>query len=285
MRMMFVVALAIFVLLSIWDLIRFFHGYWQQSIGYPIIAFSHMVLMCFLVVILWLAQREMPEGPSSIQPFHKRFINAALAIGLACTLPLAVGDVLASGSIDVYMGIIFACASIFVLPHRLRLILFGTYMASMVILLIGVYLAVGRPVHTHFVNAVTFAIVAFILSRALFIYHRKDFFNRQFIDRQSLEIKRQNEKNEELIAELRHALEQVKTLRGFIPICAVCKKIRDDKGYWNRLEEYITAHSEAQFSHGICPECMQKMYPEQYASMQSETSDPDADAEKNGEPE
>jgi len=60
--------------------------------------------------------------------------------------------------------------------------------------------------------------------------------------------------------DLRDALEQIKTLSGLIPICASCKKIRDDKGYWNQLETYIQEHTEAEFSHGICPECMKKLY-------------------------
>ena len=60
--------------------------------------------------------------------------------------------------------------------------------------------------------------------------------------------------------DLRDALNQVKMLSGLIPICANCKKIRDDKGYWNQIESYIRDHSEAEFSHGICPECMKKLY-------------------------
>jgi len=67
---------------------------------------------------------------------------------------------------------------------------------------------------------------------------------------------------EKLIGKLQDALNKIKTLRGIVPICASCKKIRDDKGYWNQLEIYLTEHSEADFSHGICPECVQKIYPE-----------------------
>lgn len=62
--------------------------------------------------------------------------------------------------------------------------------------------------------------------------------------------------------DLRAATEEVRTLRGIIPICSSCKKIRDDQGIWKRIEAYIQAHSEAEFSHGICPECMNKLYPE-----------------------
>ncbi|MEN6331058.1 MAG: PAS domain S-box protein [Smithella sp.] len=72
------------------------------------------------------------------------------------------------------------------------------------------------------------------------------------------------EERERLILELQEAISQVKTLSGLLPICASCKKIRDDKGYWNQIESYIRAHSEAKFSHSICPDCAKKMYPEFY---------------------
>lgn len=69
------------------------------------------------------------------------------------------------------------------------------------------------------------------------------------------------EEREQLIEELQEALMKVKTLSGLIPICSSCKKIRDDKGFWNQVEAYVEDHSEAEFSHGFCPECMNKLYP------------------------
>ena len=60
---------------------------------------------------------------------------------------------------------------------------------------------------------------------------------------------------ERLISELQAALAQVRSLRGLIPICAWCKKIRNDHGYWEQLELYLTSHSEADFTHGMCPDC------------------------------
>jgi PAS domain S-box-containing protein len=65
---------------------------------------------------------------------------------------------------------------------------------------------------------------------------------------------------EKLITELQDALAHIKTLRGLLPICANCKRIRDDDGQWQRVEEYVREHSEADFSHGICPDCMGKLY-------------------------
>lgn len=67
---------------------------------------------------------------------------------------------------------------------------------------------------------------------------------------------------EQLIADLQEAMAQIKTLSGLLPICANCKKIRNDKGYWERIETYIAKHTGVGFTHGICPECMQKLYPE-----------------------
>jgi PAS domain S-box-containing protein len=74
--------------------------------------------------------------------------------------------------------------------------------------------------------------------------------------------KQAEEERERLITELQSAIEHIKTLRGIIPICASCKKIRDDKGYWQQVEAYVSRHTEAQFSHGVCPDCMKKLYPE-----------------------
>ena len=64
-----------------------------------------------------------------------------------------------------------------------------------------------------------------------------------------------------LNAELQAALEQVKTLRGLLPICSHCKKIRDSSGYWTQVEEYFTEHTEVSFSHGVCATCLDKYYP------------------------
>ena len=78
-----------------------------------------------------------------------------------------------------------------------------------------------------------------------------------------IEARRKSEiEKEKLISDLQAAMVKVKTLGGLLPICSHCKKIRDDKGYWNQIEAYIEAHSDAAFTHGICRECAQKYYPE-----------------------
>jgi PAS domain S-box-containing protein len=78
------------------------------------------------------------------------------------------------------------------------------------------------------------------------------------------ERKRAAQERETLITDLQRALQEVRTLSGMLPICSSCKKIRDDKGYWNNLEMYISEHSEAEFSHGLCPDCAQRLYPKYF---------------------
>ena len=80
----------------------------------------------------------------------------------------------------------------------------------------------------------------------------------------AIERKRSEEERSRLILELQESLARVRTLSGLLPICASCKKIRDDKGYWNQIETYIKDRSEAEFTHGICPECAQRLYPQDY---------------------
>ncbi len=76
------------------------------------------------------------------------------------------------------------------------------------------------------------------------------------------ENKQKERERENLIFELKEALKKVKTLSGMFPICSSCKKIRDDKGYWNQIESYVRDHSEAEFSHSLCPDCVKKLYPD-----------------------
>jgi phosphoserine phosphatase RsbU/P len=81
--------------------------------------------------------------------------------------------------------------------------------------------------------------------------------------RSALRLKREIERRKAREKELEQALGEIKVLRGLLPICSHCKKIRDEKGKWHPVEGYIRDHSNADFSHGICPECLNKYYPTQ----------------------
>jgi len=80
---------------------------------------------------------------------------------------------------------------------------------------------------------------------------------------EDIEERRKTERElEKTVEELKQANSDVRTLSGLLPICASCKKIRDDRGYWTQIESYIKKHSDAEFSHGICPDCAKKYYPD-----------------------
>lgn len=83
----------------------------------------------------------------------------------------------------------------------------------------------------------------------------------QLIDELKRRLQAEKER-EKLIIDLRQTIQQVKKLSGLLPICSYCKQIRDDKGYWNQIEEYLRDHSEADFSHSICPGCAKKHHPD-----------------------
>lgn len=95
--------------------------------------------------------------------------------------------------------------------------------------------------------------IALVILMIIFAWNRR--LQKEILERQRVE-----KEKEGLIQELQEALSEVKTLQGFLPICSHCKKIRDDKGYWNQIESYIRDHSDAEFSHGICPDCMKEHY-------------------------
>jgi len=93
--------------------------------------------------------------------------------------------------------------------------------------------------------------------------------------RYSIQRKRAERERERLIAELQDALGRIKTLHGLVPICSNCKKIRDDRGYWEQVEAFVEKHTHAEFSHSLCPECFAVLYPD-YArkAQQHEKAEP-----------
>jgi len=94
----------------------------------------------------------------------------------------------------------------------------------------------------------------------------------ELLQAEIVERKPTEQDREKLILELRDALAKIKTLGGLLPMCAWCKRIRDDKGYWKRVETYIREHSHASFTHGICPECLKRVSPEAYDELMKSNS-------------
>ena len=102
----------------------------------------------------------------------------------------------------------------------------------------------------------------FEIELSLSAYQEKNHWNAVGIVRDISNRKQNERERDQLILNLKKALDEIKTLRGIVPICAGCKKIRDDKGFWKHVETYVQEHSHAQFSHGICPDCQKELYPD-----------------------
>lgn len=96
--------------------------------------------------------------------------------------------------------------------------------------------------------------------------------------RYSMERRRAETIRDKLISDLKDALAEIKTLNGMLPICSACKRIRDDGGYWNQLENYIKEHSHAELSHSICPTCAKQLYPKHARAMTGNSDELEANS-------
>ncbi len=132
---------------------------------------------------------------------------------------------------------------------------------------VAVLLRAGKVMHKASVRSFEFGIHNELLNEDLReILLIREQLNAQ-LKQEIIERTQTEKQKEKLISELQVVLKEITTLKGIIPICLHCKGIRDDKGYWTKLEKYITEHSSAEFSHGICPDCAKKLYPDEYEEL------------------
>jgi len=183
---------------------------------------------------------------------------------------------LAVGALDYVTGVEVSFSIFYLVPIGLATWFAGArkgvWMACLGALMGGAMEYLGMARYSHFIilywNAAArlgvFLIVVFLLSSVRswgYELARRVEERTALLAKEIEERKRTEAEREVVIAELRDALSNVKHLYGLLPICASCKRIRDDQGYWNDVEEYIRKHTEADFTHGICPDCMNKLYP------------------------
>ncbi len=137
--------------------------------------------------------------------------------------------------------------------YLLLSIVLAVFVLEALVMLLLIYLPPMTNYQAVFLDATLLSVMAFPILHLLVFRPI----------RVHIDLRRKAEEEKDLlIKELQKAFEEVKTLRGFIPICASCKKIRDGEGLWQQIEDYIMAHSDAEFSHGICHECEERLYPE-----------------------
>ncbi len=126
---------------------------------------------------------------------------------------------------------------------------------------VGPYEDYGRITVCDFVAQHTLeTVIIFVLAISILLMAVKYYFTNFALSKEISARKQAEAELKEHVEELNEALHEIKTLRGIIPICSKCKKIRDDAGYWNQLEKYFERHSDASFSHGLCPECSDQLY-------------------------
>lgn len=139
-------------------------------------------------------------------------------------------------------------------PVRFLLLTGGAVFVSEAVIMIVLRLL--SPRLGEWVFILDAALLVLLIAPLLYLWHYRPLVL-EMEERMRAEIER-----EQTVIELTAALERVQTLRGLLPICAWCKHIRDDQGYWQQLEMYLTENSDLEFSHGICPTCAEKLYQE-----------------------
>ena len=165
-----------------------------------------------------------------------------LTVGLFCTLQTALSP--APGYSPYLMGVFWAFMGIFSAV--------GVGFTQSVIGVVAViavfelFLGAIHPVEPPLLLVYNFFLVGIAMAFVFIAYLVERIYRTMFVT----------------TAQLQTSLDEVKALSGLLPICASCKKIRDDKGYWNQIESYISTHSEVQFSHGVCPDCVSNLYRE-----------------------
>jgi cytochrome c553 len=193
---------------------------------------------------------KMKADPMNVKSGHPFLLYSACVLLMIIILLFDLAIPLGSGVGVSYIAIVLLS----LWAHKKRFTVLVTVVCSMLII-VGFYFSPPGGIPWQVIFNRVIALFAIWVTALL-----------------TLQRKIMEEKRVEALWQREKALEDVKILRGMLPICASCHKIRDDKGYWTRIERYIKDHSEADFTHGLCPECAEKLYPEIRRNM---GSDPD----------
>lgn len=202
---------------------------------------------------------------------NKRIVNVSLIICLLFTLTIIIFPAkIHSLFLDFYhlTGLLFGVYIAFVFAKAVKKKMDGAllgFIGYLVLFLAALndILAVNNIINTE--QMLPIGLIVFFIAQSFMLAQKfSSALNREEVLSHELEDlnEKLEEKVEERTNELKLAISEIKQLTGLLPICANCKKIRDDKGYWNHVEEYLSMHSDAVFSHSICPICINELYPE-----------------------
>ncbi len=208
---------------------------------------------------------------------NQRIVNGAISIGLLFTFFIIIFPAkIHSLFLDLYQfaGLLGGVYIIFVFVRAMIRKKSGAligFLAFLALFLAGLndILAVKNVINTE--QMLPMGLIVFFVAQSFMLaqkfssaLNREEFLSHELEDLN----KKLEEKVEERTIELKLAITEIKQLNGLLPMCAKCKKIRDDKGYWNQIEEYLSAHSDAVFSHSMCPHCIKELYPELMGKME-----------------
>ena len=215
------------------------------NIGPSIVFYSRIAVLLLSISVFFFLSIKKINSHTEIRQFHRMFVRITYVLLILFMTFMAVGDELISGSIIVFFGTIFTLSIVSLL---FNIFSFFLYFANLALLYITINLVDLEPgvVINQRINLIAFIFLSWVISRYLFYSKIREYISLK--------------EREKLIRELKDAVKDVKLLSGLLPICSNCKMIRDDKGYWNQLESYIKEHSDAAFSHSICPGCHEKLY-------------------------
>ena len=248
--------------------------------GFPTGRMSPVTAVSFL--LSGLSQLFLLYVPQTLRP--GRYLAVVMAVGVLITglaiiigyllgTPLMYGGAVIPVAMPTAIAFVLLGSGLFaaVMPHlslsvsgadvliRTMPIFHGRYLPAAVVGIIGVVISITTYGIIHknrsFESALCVLSAGLLFTALLTLY----LFT---MERYSIALKESLTEREKLISKLREAFARIKTLRGFVPICSYCKKIRNDKNYWEHLEAYISEHSEAEFTHSICPECASKVMSE-----------------------
>lgn len=220
--------------------------------NYPLAVILFNCLMIPLVVLL----RRRPGG----RQVKRAAVYGAVAFYLvwSCLFTWSTRSVMSASApvlpLSVYMLMVYGIA-VFIFLEPVWSAVFFAVSFFLFMALAPFHRFVPREMMAILWNAVALNVFAWITSRLILGFRLRSFLDNTMIQRKNSELESEKKNLED-------ALTKVKHLSGLLPICASCKKVRDDRGYWQQVEEYVAERSEATFSHSLCPECMKKLYPD-----------------------
>ena len=248
--------------------------------GFPTGRMSPVTAVSFL--LSGLSQLFLLYVPQTLRP--GRYLAVVMAVGVLITglaiiigyllgTPLMYGGAVIPVAMPTAIAFVLLGSGLFagVIPHlslsvsgadvliHIMPIFHGRYLPAAVVGITGVLISITTYGIIHknrsFESALCVLSAGLLFTALLTLYLLTT-------ERYAIALKESLTEREKLISELQDAFAKIKTLRGFVPICSYCKKIRNDKNYWEHLEAYISEHSEAEFTHSICPECSSKVMAE-----------------------